>query len=126
MPRIRFIPLRNLLLLACWAGAGAALGGASAGVKSASPVTHSSQKQPEQALPPSSGEDADEMVVDDDGLELGNAMVIEGRVEKPQVQFPLLREPPPMRDIRFEQSFLQNILKLDRENIPDPQLAEKK
>lgn len=63
----------------------------------------------------------DGMTVDDEGLQLGNAMVIEGKVEKPQVQFPLLREPPPEREITFEESFLQNILELDRENVPDPQ-----
>ena len=54
----------------------------------------------------------DEMTITDEGLELGNAMVIEGRVEKPQVQFTLLREAPPLRDIRFEESFLPEILRL--------------
>jgi hypothetical protein len=65
-----------------------------------------------------------EMVLDEEGLELGSALVIEGKVERPQVQFPLLRESPPQKEIRFEMSFLENILSLERENIPDPKSAE--
>jgi hypothetical protein len=49
-------------------------------------------------------------------IEFGGALVIEGKVEKPQVQFTLLKEPPPEKEIRFETSFLQNILKQEREN----------
>ena len=49
-------------------------------------------------------------------IDFGKGLVIEGKVEKPQVQFPLLKEPPPEKEIQFETSFLQNILKLDREN----------
>ncbi len=49
-------------------------------------------------------------------LNFNKTLVIEGKVEKPQVQFTLLKEPPPEKQIRFETSFLQNILKLDREN----------
>lgn len=49
-------------------------------------------------------------------LNFSRTLVIEGKVEKPQVQFALLKEPPPEKEIRFETSFLQNILKLDREN----------
>lgn len=49
-------------------------------------------------------------------LNFTRTLVIEGKVEKPQVQFTLLKEPPPEKEIRFETSFLQNILKLDREN----------
>ena len=49
-------------------------------------------------------------------LNFNRTMVIEGKIEKPAVQFTLLKEPPPEKEIRFETSFLQNILKLDREN----------
>ena len=42
--------------------------------------------------------------------------LIEAKVEKPQVTFTLLKEPPPTKEIRFEASFMDNILKLDREN----------
>jgi hypothetical protein len=49
-------------------------------------------------------------------IDFGKALIIEGKVEKPQVQFPLIKEPPPEKEIQFETSFLQNILKLDREN----------
>ena len=49
-------------------------------------------------------------------LNFNRTLVIEGKVEKPQVTFTLLKEPPPEKEIRFETSFLQNILKLDREN----------
>ena len=49
-------------------------------------------------------------------LNFNRTLVIEGKVEKPQVSFTLLKEPPPEKEIRFEASFLDNILKLDREN----------
>ncbi len=49
-------------------------------------------------------------------LNMSRALVIEGKVEKPQVSFTLLKEPPPEKEIRFETSFLENILKMDREN----------
>jgi len=49
-------------------------------------------------------------------LNFNRTLVIEGKVEKPQVQFTLIKEPPPEKEIRFEASFLENILKLDREN----------
>jgi hypothetical protein len=49
-------------------------------------------------------------------LSFNRTLVIEGKVEKPQVTFTLLKEPPPEKEIRFETSFLENILKLDREN----------
>jgi hypothetical protein len=49
-------------------------------------------------------------------LSMSRTLVIEGKVEKPQVSFTLLKEPPPEKEIRFETSFLENILKLDREN----------
>jgi hypothetical protein len=122
MSRLSLALSRTIFLLAGLAWVGAALGGTAPAVKS------TSEKKKEAPAKPSSqaGADADEMTVDDNGLELGNAMVIEGRVEKPQVQFPLLREAPPVRDIHFDQSFMENILKLDRENVPDPQYTEKK
>lgn len=49
-------------------------------------------------------------------LNFNRTLVIEGKVEKPQVTFTLLKEPPPTKEIRFEASFMDNILKLDREN----------
>jgi hypothetical protein len=49
-------------------------------------------------------------------LNFNKTLIIEGKVEKPQVQFTLLKEQPPEKEIRFETSFLKNILKLDREN----------
>lgn len=49
-------------------------------------------------------------------LKFNKTLIIEGKVEKPQVQFTLLKEAPPEKEIRFETSFLQNILKMDREN----------
>jgi hypothetical protein len=49
-------------------------------------------------------------------LNMSRTLVIEGKVEKPQVSFTLLKEPPPEKEIRFETSFLENILKMDREN----------
>lgn len=49
-------------------------------------------------------------------LNFNRTLVIEGKVEKPQVTFTLLKEPPPEKEIRFETSFMQNILKLNREN----------
>lgn len=52
-------------------------------------------------------------------IEFGNTLVIEGKVEKPQVQFTLIKEPPPEKEIRFETSFMQNILKHERENTFD-------
>jgi hypothetical protein len=35
------------------------------------------------------------------------------------VQFTLIKEPPPEKEIRFETSFMQNILKHERENTFD-------
>jgi hypothetical protein len=49
-------------------------------------------------------------------LNFNRTLIIEGKVEKPQVSFTLLKEPPPEKEIRFETSFLDNILKLNREN----------
>jgi hypothetical protein len=49
-------------------------------------------------------------------LNFNRTLVIEGKVEKPQVTFTLLKEPPPTKEIRFEANFMDNILKLDREN----------
>ncbi len=61
-----------------------------------------------------------DLTVEGGELQLGSAMIIEGKVEKPQVQFPLLREPPPLPEIKFGASFLENILRLEPETVPDP------
>lgn len=53
-------------------------------------------------------------------INFGKTLIIEGKVEKPQVQFTLLKEAPPEKEIRFETSFMQNILKQDRENTFQP------
>ncbi|GEM_PF-3106311 len=53
-------------------------------------------------------------------LSFNRTLIIEGKVEKPAVQFTLLKEPPPEKEILFETSFLSNILKLDRENTFKP------
>lgn len=53
-------------------------------------------------------------------LNFNRALVIEGKVEKPAVQFTLLKEPPPEKEILFETSFRLQILKLDRENTFSP------
>ncbi len=53
-------------------------------------------------------------------IEFGGTLVIEGKVEKPQVQFTLVKEPPPEKEIRFETSFLQSLLKQERENTFRP------
>ena len=49
-------------------------------------------------------------------LNFSKTLIIEGKVEKPQVQFTLLKEAPPEKEIRFETSFMQNILQMKREN----------
>jgi len=57
-------------------------------------------------------------------IDFGKTLIIEGRVEKPQVQFPLLKEQPPEKEIRFETSFKENILKQERENTFRPETVE--
>lgn len=74
------------------------------------PASESKQADPMQAVPVSESNTVFQE------LNFNKTLVIEGKVEKPQVQFTLLKEPPPEKQIRFETSFLQNILKLDREN----------
>ncbi len=49
-------------------------------------------------------------------ISFGKNLVVEGKVEKPQVQFPLVKEAPPEKPIQFETSFLPKILYLEREN----------
>jgi hypothetical protein len=49
-------------------------------------------------------------------ISLNKNLVVEGKAEKPQVQFPLVKEAPPEKRIQFETSFLSNILYLEREN----------
>ncbi len=69
---------------------------------------------PEQAVKPAVTGGGPNTVFQE--LNFNKTLVIEGKVEKPQVQFTLLKEPPPEKEILFETSFLKNILKLDREN----------
>lgn len=80
--------------------------------KKAIPIVKPEEKKEEPAPPPASSEPGALF----EEIEFGNTLVIEGKVEKPQVQFTLLKEPPPEKEIRFETSFLQNILKQEREN----------
>jgi hypothetical protein len=86
--------------------------GSGTSVKKSIPISSSESKQadPVQAVPVSESNTVFQE------LNFNKTLVIEGKVEKPQVQFTLLKEPPPEKQIRFETSFLQNILKLDREN----------
>jgi hypothetical protein len=49
-------------------------------------------------------------------LKIEKSFVIEAKVERPQVQFPLLKEPPPEKQITFEASFREELLKAPREN----------
>jgi hypothetical protein len=49
-------------------------------------------------------------------LQFEKSMVIEAKVERPQVQFPLLKEAPPEKAITFEASFREQILDVPREN----------
>lgn len=49
-------------------------------------------------------------------LKIEKSLVIEAKVERPQVQFPLLKEPPPEKEIPFEASFREEILHAPREN----------
>jgi hypothetical protein len=49
-------------------------------------------------------------------LKIEKSFVIEAKVERPQVQFPLLKEPPPEKQIPFEASFREELLKAPREN----------
>lgn len=49
-------------------------------------------------------------------LNFEKSFVIEAKVERPQVQFPLLKEPPPEKNIPFEASFRDELLKSPREN----------
>ncbi len=76
-------------------------------------VLPESQKDPAVLAPPAAAKNGDGNFAE---LSFNKTLVIEGKVEKPQVQFTLLKEPPPEKEIRFETSFMQNILKQDREN----------
>ncbi len=49
-------------------------------------------------------------------LKFEKSFVIEAKVERPQVQFPLLKEAPPEKPISFEASFRAQILDSPREN----------
>lgn len=84
------------------------------------------QPEEEKEAPPagaaaaSSNASSDEAAGLFEEIEFGGTLVIEGKVEKPQVQFTLLKEPPPEKEIRFETSFLQSLLKQERENTFRP------
>jgi hypothetical protein len=92
---------------------------AAAGKKAAKPlpVIAPEQKKAQTLIPPAPPPaDAGKGGAAFAELNFSRALVIEGKVEKPQVSFTLLKEPPPEKEIRFETSFLENILKMDREN----------
>ena len=105
---------------ACLALALLALGAVPAeaqkGRKKPIPVVKPEEKPEPAAAAPAAASEPNSLFEE---IEVGNTLVIEGKVEKPQVQFTLLKEPPPEKEIRFETSFLQNILKQDRENTFD-------
>lgn len=86
------------------------------GRNKAIPVVKADEKPAAAASGPSVASESNSLFEE---IEFGNTLVIEGKVEKPQVQFTLLKEPPPEKEIRFETSFLQNILKHERENTFD-------
>ncbi|MEO6095438.1 MAG: hypothetical protein ABIW76_07085 [Fibrobacteria bacterium] len=113
------------LLLACLGSAEAAKKKAKPTIPLVSPATTENKyKQARQekpggpaasvAIPPQPGSDKPGNTFQE--LNFNRTLVIEGKVEKPAVQFTLLKEPPPEKEIRFETSFMQNILKLEREN----------
>lgn len=122
--RIRFTRLLGLaFFLACLGAADAAKKKSPAAI----PLVTPAPKAAETVSSPARAEDdpatasAPEPATGKSGaafeeLNFNRTLVIEGKVEKPAVQFTLLKEPPPEKEIRFETSFLQNILKLDREN----------
>jgi hypothetical protein len=78
-------------------------------------VTPEPKKDQTLTMPPAEAEPGKPAAAFEE-LNFNRTLIIEGKVEKPSVQFTLLKEPPPVKEIRFETSFLQNILKLDREN----------
>ncbi|MDQ3000185.1 MAG: hypothetical protein M3Y08_02815 [Fibrobacterota bacterium] len=78
-------------------------------------VTPEPKKEQTIPVPPEEGEPGKPAAAFEE-LNFNRTLIIEGKVEKPSVQFTLLKEPPPVKEIRFETSFLHNILKLDREN----------
>jgi hypothetical protein len=86
--------------------------------KKAIPVIKPEEKKPDPPVATSSAGSSESGALFEE-IEFGNTLVIEGKVEKPQVQFTLLKEPPPEKEIRFETSFLSNILKQERENTFD-------
>jgi hypothetical protein len=104
-----------LVCLACLALA-AVPADAEKGRKKPIPVVKPEEKAAPAAPAPSAAAEPNALFEE---IEFGNTLVIEGKVEKPQVQFTLLKEPPPEKEIRFETSFLQNILKQERENTFD-------
>lgn len=98
----------------------AAIGAAEAAKKKAKPiplVTPEPKKDQTIVVPPAPKEaEPGKPGATFEELNFNRTLVIEGKIEKPQVTFTLLKELPPEKEIRFETSFMQNILKLDREN----------
>jgi len=132
-PRRRFAAIPILLAFLAWAPAPASAQGQGRDRPAAKPGPRPARKpipivQPEEkkaapagpaigASPASASDDAAGLFEE---IEFGGTLVIEGKVEKPQVQFTLLKEPPPEKEIRFETSFLQSLLKQERENTFRP------
>jgi hypothetical protein len=109
---LRISALTALALLAL----GASPAEAQKARKKAIPVVKPEEK-PEPPAPAKSSASEPNSLFEE--IEFGNTLVIEGKVEKPQVQFTLLKEPPPEKEIRFETSFMQNTMKQERENTFD-------
>ncbi|MDB5048628.1 MAG: hypothetical protein JWO30_1699 [Fibrobacteres bacterium] len=113
-PFFRIVPILGLALLtACLGTVEAAKKKTKAEIPLVAPA--SKKDKPAAAAVPEA-KDPGKPAAAFEELNFNRTLVIEGKVEKPAVQFTLLKEPPPEKEIRFETSFLQNILKLDREN----------
>ena len=114
VPSASFIRLCALALL-CWGWIPAEAGKKNSKaipVVAAEPKKDQTLAPPQNPAPTAPGKPGSTFAE----LNFNRTLVIEGKVEKPQVTFTLLKEPPPEKEIRFEASFLENILKLDREN----------
>ncbi len=123
-----FFRIGRILVLALLLGAGAAEAAKKKAKPASSrapeiPLVAPAAKQDQAAavpvpvpMPAPRAKDAGKSGTTFEELNFNRTLIIEGKVEKPAVQFTLLKEPPPEKEIRFETSFLENILKLDREN----------
>ena len=118
--RIRFIRILGLFVfLACMGSADAAKKKSKSAIPLVAPASKTTEVASAAPTAPAAAPSEPEPGVPGNSfqeLNFNRTLVIEGKVEKPAVQFTLLKEPPPEKEIRFETSFLQNILKLDREN----------